>query len=78
MGTYILQIHCIETGLIALMHSLHPYCFEILKLFAFFAFLFTRQTFAYFRCCMYDFLNEGALLRSLKNRHCPCFEKQFQ
>ena len=56
-----------------LMGKIRPFSMEL-----FFAINSVYQTFAYFRCYMYDSLNEGALLRSLIKSHYPCVEKQFQ
>ena len=72
-------MYYINKGLRVLMHILFgkinaPYALNILKLFGFFHFFSYRQLLLILDA-INDSLNEDALLRSLKESHCLCFEK---
>ena len=72
-------MYYINKGLSVLMHISFdkinaPYALNILKLFAFLHFFSSSQLLLILDAIK-DSLNEGALLRSLKESHCPCFEK---
>ena len=72
-------MYYINKDLSVLIHILFgkinaPFALNILKLFAILHFFSSSQLLLMLDA-IYDSLNEDALLRSLKESHCPCFEK---